>query len=134
MLTRPPLPKGTIGVLVVEDDAILLMDTASAFTAAGMVVFEALDADEAMAILAQRNDISVVITDLDMPTGRMSGRQLVDTITDRWPDVGVVILSGAGEARPRVLPDGVRFLHKPSPPGDLVSAAFAIVSWLTGSL
>ncbi len=134
MPTRPPLPRGTIGILVVEDDALLLMDTASAFTDAGMAVFEARDADDAMVILAQRNDIKLVVADLDMPTGRMSGYQLVDAVADRWPDVGVVILSGAGDARPRVLPDGVRFLHKPSSPGDLVSAAFAVVSRLTGSL
>lgn len=134
MPTRPPLPQGTIGVLVVEDDALLLADTAGSFTAAGMAVFEAHDADGAMVILAQRDDIRVVVTDLDMPTGQMSGRQLVDAVANSWPDVGVVILSGAGEARPKLLPDEVRFLHKPSSPEDLVSAAFGVVSRLTGSL
>ena len=134
MPTRPPLPQGTIGVLVVEDDTILRMDTSDAFANAGMNVFEARNADEAMAVLVQRADISVVITDLDMPLGQMSGHQLVEAIAARWPNIGVVILSGAGAARPRVLAEDVRFLHKPSSPNELVSAAFAIMSRLTGGI
>jgi len=130
---RPPLPKGTIGVLVVEDETLLLMETADAFAAAGTAVFEARHADEAMIILAGRDDISVVVTDLDMPAGQVSGRQLVDTILARWPEIGVVISSGAPTGQGGLLSERIRFVHKPCRPDDLVNAAFAIVSHLTGS-
>ena len=134
MSSPPALRKGSIGILVVDDDAILLEDVAAAFTGAGMAVFEARDADEAMAILVERDDISVVVTDLDMPSGQMSRRDFVEAIGERWPDLGILILSGANVLRPKILPEGVRLFHKPSLPVDLVSAAFAIVSRQTGSL
>lgn len=134
MPTRPPLSRGTIGVLVVEDEPFLLTDTADIFTGAGMAAFEARDADEAVVILSKRNDIRVVITDLAMPLGRMDGRALVRTIAARWPDIGVLVLSGIDRPKPGDLPAGVRFVPKPCHGRDLVSAAFAFVSQQTGSI
>ena len=134
MPTRPPLSSDTIGVLVVENEPFLLMDTADIFTGAGMSAFEARDADEAVVTLSKRDDIRVVITDLDMPLGRMDGHSLVRTIALRWPNVGVLVLSGAATPKPGDLPTGVRFVPKPCHGQDLVSAAFAFVSQQTGSI
>lgn len=134
MPTRPPIPSGTIGVLVVEDEPILLMDTVGIFTDAGMVAFEAHDADTAIRILSERDDIRVVVTDLSMPLGRIDGHALVRNIAMRWPAIGVLIVSGADIPKPGDLPSGVRFVSKPCRGKDLVSAVFAFVSQQTGSI
>jgi CheY-like chemotaxis protein len=121
-------------VLVVEDEAILLMDTADIFTDAGMAAFEAHDADAAIAILSARDDIRVVITDLSMPLGKMDGHAFVRTLATWWPDIGVLVLSGEDAPKPGDLPPGVRFVPKPCRGRDLVSAVFAFVSQQTGSI
>lgn len=110
------------------------METADIFTDAGMSAFEARDADQAVIILSKRDDIRVVITDLDMPLGRMDGRSLVRTIALRWPSIGVLVLSGSDTPKPGDLPAGVRFVSKPCHGQDLVSAAFAFVSQQVGSI
>ena len=113
---------------MVEDEPFLLTDTAAIFNGAGMAAFEARDADEAVTIVSKRDDIGVVITDPTMPLGRMDSRALVHTLAMRWPDIGVLVLSGTVTPKPGALPSGVRFVSKPCRGRDLVSAAFAIVS------
>ena len=123
-----------IGVLVVEDEPLLLMNTADVFSDVGMAVFEARDADEALITLTQRDDIGVLITDLDMPAGQISGRDFIRMVTTRWPGMGIVVVSGAETPKVGDFPEGVRFLSKPFRAKDLVSAAFAIMSRQTGSI
>lgn len=134
MPVRSPLRSGAIGVLVVEDEPLLMMDTADVFTAVGMEAFEARDADAALTILSKRGDINVLITDLAMPLGTMDGRDLIRVVAERWPDIRVLVLSGADTPKPGDLPNGVRFLPKPYRGQDLVSAVFAAVSQQTGSI
>ena len=45
---------------------------------------EAVNADEAMAILESRSDIAVLFTDIQMP-GSMDGLKLAHAVHDRWP-------------------------------------------------
>lgn len=133
-MIRAPVQGHQVGVLVVEDEPILLLETVDVFTEANMVVFEARHADEAMAILSARDDIRVVITDLDMPFGGMGGHEFVRNVTARWPRIGVVVLSGADRPKLGELPSGVQFRSKPCRGSELVSAAYAIVSRQTGSI
>ncbi|MCJ2144805.1 response regulator [Methylobacterium sp. E-066] len=134
MPTLAPLRNDQIGVLVVEDEPLLLLATADVFTEANMTVFEARHANEAMAILSSRDDIRVVITDLDMPLGGMGGHEFVRCVIARWPEIGVVVLSGADRPRLGQFPSGVQFRSKPCHGSELVSAAYAIVSRQTGSI
>ncbi|MER2249028.1 response regulator [Methylorubrum podarium] len=133
-MMQAPLQNHQVGVLVVEDEPILLMETVDVFTEANMIVFEARHADEAMAILSTRDDIRVVITDLDMPLGGMGGHELLRSVTARWPKIGVVVLSGADRPSLGQLPSGVQFRSKPCRGSELVSAVYAIVSRQTGSI
>jgi CheY-like chemotaxis protein len=110
------------------------MDTADVFNDAGKSAFETRDADHAVIILSKRDDIRVVITELDMPLGRMDGHALVRIIALRWPGIGVLVLSGSGTPKPGDLPTGVGFVSKRCRGQDLVSAALAIVSRQTGSI
>lgn len=94
-------------VLVVEDDAIVRMDTASIIEEAGFEVIEAATADEAIVLLEARTDIKVVFTDIEMP-GSMNGLKLAFTVRDRWPPVLIIIASGRIRPDPDEMPAAVR--------------------------
>jgi CheY-like chemotaxis protein len=71
-------------VLIVEDEFLVRIGTRAAVEIAGFDVLEAGDTDEAIAILATRNDIHLVFTDVHMP-GSMDGLKLAHFVRDRWP-------------------------------------------------
>lgn len=101
-----------IGVLVVEDEALVRMVVADALSDEGYHVLEAHNADEALAILEARDDLRLVLTDCDMP-GRIDGLDLAHLVHDRWPEIRLVVTSG--KIRPDLsdLPTQVCFLPKP---------------------
>jgi CheY-like chemotaxis protein len=102
-------------VLVVEDDHLLRLDAADMIAAAGFDVVEAANADEAIAILESRNDITVVFTDIQMP-GSMDGLKLARAVRGRWPPIKIVTTSGQRIVEEIDLPEGGRFLPKPYSP------------------
>jgi CheY-like chemotaxis protein len=102
-------------VLVVEDDHLLRLDAADMISAAGFDVVEAANADEAIAILESRNDITVVFTDIQMP-GSMDGLKLARAVRGRWPPIKIVTTSGQRIFEETDLPEGGRFLPKPYSP------------------
>lgn len=53
---------------------------------AGFAALEAGNADEAVALLELRLDISVLFTDIDMP-GSMDGLKLAHAVRERWPPI-----------------------------------------------
>ena len=57
------------------------------------MAIEAGDADEAVALLQSRPDISLLFTDIDMP-GSMDGLKLAHAVRDRWPPIKILIVSG----------------------------------------
>ena len=124
---RAPLASHQIGVLLVEDDALLAIDIADRLETFGLIVFEARSAAQAIAVLEARSDVRVIITDVDFTAGEMSGFDLARLVAQRWPRVGIVITSG--HARPRLadLPPGSRFFPKPYRDTDLRGAVFAII-------
>ena len=111
-------------ILVVDDDAPLRMVTADLLVDAGYRVIEALDAQEALALLESRSDVRVVLTDWVMP-GEIDGLGLGSIIAERWSGVGTLVTSG--KIYPDDLPDGVRFLAKPYKPIELIQEVEALV-------
>lgn len=99
-------------VLVVEDDVFIMMDTVTTFEDAGLNVIGALNADAALRILEARSDITVLVTDVEMP-GSMNGVLLAAVVRDRWPPVKLIVVSGHRRIEPRELPDDARFIAKP---------------------
>jgi two-component system, response regulator PdtaR len=80
-------------VLVVEDDPLLRMHAVDIVEDAGFTAIEAKDADEAIAILEKRSDITLLFTDIQMP-GSMDGLKLAHAVRDRWPPIKIVVVSG----------------------------------------
>ena len=71
-------------VLIVEDELLIRMHAVDMIESAGFDVVEAENADEAIAILERRADITVVFTDVNMP-GSMDGLKLAAAVRGRWP-------------------------------------------------
>jgi CheY-like chemotaxis protein len=106
-------------VLIVEDDFLIRMNAAEMIADAGFDVVEAASADEAIAILEDRLDITIVFTDIQMP-GSMDGLKLAAAIRGRWPPIKIIATSGLVDVRQDDLPEGGRFLPKPYSPEQIV--------------
>ncbi|QPC91780.1 response regulator [Mesorhizobium sp. INR15] len=114
-------------VLVVEDEAFLLFAIADELREAGYNVLEASNADQAIALLEARQDISLLFTDIDMP-GSMDGLRLSAAVRDRWPPVKIIITSGKRQPAQEAMPSGGVFLPKPYAP----AAVAATIQGLLG--
>ena len=80
-------------VLVVEDEIVLRMRAVDIVEDAGFNAVEAVKADEAIAILESRSDISLLFSDIQMP-GTMDGLKLAHAVHDRWPAIKIILVSG----------------------------------------
>jgi two-component sensor histidine kinase/CheY-like chemotaxis protein len=99
-------------VLVVEDEMVLRMRAADIVEDAGFTPVEAVNADEALAILESRSDIAVLFTDIQMP-GSMDGLKLAHAVHHRWPDIKIVLVSGQVKPSDAERPADSRFFGKP---------------------
>jgi CheY-like chemotaxis protein len=106
-----PMTDG-IAVLVVEDEPLVRMDTVDQFEDEGFQVFEASNANDAIALLANNPSVRVLFTDIDMPGG-MNGLMLAGAVRKRWPLIKIIVTSGHWEMREQDLPVEGRFLLKP---------------------
>lgn len=102
----------TGAVLVVEDEALIRFHIVDELTEHGFQVFEASNADQAIAILEAEPSITLMFTDVDMP-GSMDGLRLSAAVRDRWPPVKIVVTSGKRIVEITDLPDGGVFFAKP---------------------
>lgn len=122
---------GAMGsVLIVEDDVLILMDTLSVFRDAGLDVVGAPSADAAISILESRPDISVVVTDVEMP-GSMNGILLAAQVRERWPPVQLIVVSGYRRIDPREMPPGTQFFSKPY---DVAALSMIVLTLARGTL
>jgi CheY-like chemotaxis protein len=99
-------------VLVVEDDMLLRMRAVDMVEDAGFTPVEAVDADEAVAILESRSDIALLFTDIQMP-GRIDGLKLAHAVHDRWPPIKIILVSGQVKLLDADKPIDSRFFGKP---------------------
>lgn len=131
---RATLASHQLGVLIVDDDAVQLMDMAQTLVDAGMAVFEACSVGEALGVLGARTDVRVMITDVDMCRGDLNGYQLAKVVSARWPEISLLIVSGQSQPKAGDLPEGARFMAKPYAPSMLTANVFAFVSQQSGSI
>jgi len=79
---------------------------------AGYTSVEAVDADEAVAILESRSDIALMFTDIQMP-GSMDGLKLAHAVRERWPPIKIMLVSGQVKPATTDIPAESRFYGKP---------------------
>jgi CheY-like chemotaxis protein len=106
------LPDIPAVVLVVEDEMLLRMRAVEMVEEAGFTSVEAVDADQAVAILESRSDIALLFTDIQMP-GSMDGLKLAHAVRKRWPPIKIILVSGQLKLADLELPADSRFFGKP---------------------
>jgi PAS domain S-box-containing protein len=92
-----PAPSSESGlmILVVDDDPLVLANTAALLEDLGHRVATADSGEAALDTLRQRTDFDILITDQMMPG--MTGSQLARTLKTKRPDLPVLLVSGYAE-------------------------------------
>jgi PAS domain S-box-containing protein len=85
-------------ILVVDDDGLVLMNTAALLEDLGHTVIEATSGRRALDEFGRHPDIDLVITDQAMP--HMTGLQLVEAMRLTRQDLAVIIATGYAEMPP----------------------------------
>lgn len=117
----PSIEGGT--VMVVEDEPAVRNMVAQLLERAGYDVIAVGDGLEAMTAAASGQTIDVLVTDVVMPN--MSGISLADQMMDRYPLLGVILLSGYTAETlniERVAARGATFVPKPITSQRLIQA------------
>jgi PAS domain S-box-containing protein len=108
-------------ILVVEDEASILKLTSRLLTNLGYVVVTANSPEEAINLAKKRSEeINLLLTDVIMPG--MNGRDLVNELLVKYPDLKYIFMSGytsAVIATHGVLEEGMHFIQKPFSARDL---------------
>jgi len=106
---------GTETILLVEDEPSILRMTRTMLERKGYTVLSAATPTEAMEkVKSHSGTIALLMTDVVMP--EMNGRDLAGQITDLYPDIRLLFMSGYTAnviAHQGILDDGVAFLQKP---------------------
>ena len=99
--------------LVVDDDALILMDASDILRDAGFRVHEARSGGEAKAFLeAHSGSVVLLFSDVEMP-GEIDVFSLARYVDEHWPAVEIVIASGRALPTPGDMPDKATFISKP---------------------
>jgi signal transduction histidine kinase len=112
--TAVNIPRDAAGaaILVVEDDVRVRVATVGALEELGYAPIPCGLAEEAIEILAKRDDIRLVITDVVMPG--MTGPELIAVIAPRYPHIAVLFVTGyVGDAGDAGQFAGYEVLRKP---------------------
>jgi CheY-like chemotaxis protein len=117
-------------ILIVEDEALVRMVMAEEFRAAGYVVIECANADEAWDLLKSGVSVDLLFSDVQMP-GRLDGLALAHAAREQFPDLPIVIASAHLPAAEAKIFDV--FLRKPFPPENARRQVVSLLEGLAGS-
>ncbi len=116
-------------VLVVEDDPDVRSLVISLLQRLSYNILEAGDGTEALAALQVSSRIDLLLSDVVLPGG-MSGPDLAEQVTDRYPGIKVLFMSGYPDARHRRSPlvENTELLGKPFGKRDLAQKVRAVLN------
>jgi CheY-like chemotaxis protein len=116
--------RGSETIFVVEDDPMVRALASAQLRGLGYQVIEAERGDTALAMLQQRPDIDLLLSDVTMPGG-VSGPQLAKAAQQIRPRLRVLLTSGSGEQAVmdhNDLPPDMPLLSKPYRRAELAAA------------
>jgi two-component system, response regulator PdtaR len=114
-------------VLVAEDEELVRLYAAHLLADAGYKVVEVANAEAALSAMADRPDIRVLFTDIQMP-GKLDGIQLARKVHEQWPQVLLLITSGGRQPAKSEIADHGHFIPKPYCPNDVLKETAAMDS------
>ncbi|PWE54268.1 histidine kinase [Metarhizobium album] len=97
-------------ILLVEDDALIRMDTADILAELGHTVIEAGSAEQAIKMMEEQA-VDLLFTDIGLPG--LSGSELAIRTRESRPDIAVVFASGNDQVPPLAGSGASFFLRKP---------------------
>ena len=112
--TREKAEPSARRILVVEDEALICVETADTFEHLGFEVHIALSAEEALRRLRDGLAIDILFTDINL-AGPMNGETLAELARELKPGLVVAYTSGT-VAAPSHTVAGSRFVAKPYAP------------------
>ena len=122
--------KTTVRVFVVEDDFIIQETLQVALEDGGYEVATASSGEEAVAMLeAEASDARVLLTDVNLSPGKLTGWHVAKRARELKPDVPVVYITGASghEWASKGVPNSV-LLQKPFAPAQAVTAVSQLLN------
>ena len=99
-------------ILIVEDDVLTNEYLEFILEQAGYKVVSAASADEAAALLEGRDDVQLIVIDINLP-GTMNGLKLAAAVKARKPEMNIIIVTGYGAPQADEIPPGSLFVPKP---------------------
>ncbi|WP_245479674.1 hybrid sensor histidine kinase/response regulator [Hansschlegelia zhihuaiae] len=105
-----PSPVGGLTILLVDDDALVLVSTAEMLEDLGHQVLIASSSEAALALLSTDRQVDLVITDHAMP--EMTGLELAEIVKATRPTLPIILASGFAEL-PKIVKADVYKLAKP---------------------
>ena len=108
-------------ILTVEDEFLVREYLSGILEEAGYSIISVQDADEAIAVLESRNDVRLIITDINMP-GTVDGLKLAAAVRGRWPPIKIIITTGLRPPTKDEMLTGSLLLQKPYNPVSVVEA------------
>jgi two-component system, response regulator PdtaR len=100
------------GILIVEDEVLTSEYLEFVLQEAGYEAIPAASAEEAIQILEHRDDVDLVVTDINLP-GVMNGLQLAALVRSRWPVMNIIVVTGYSAPKSEEIPPGSLFVPKP---------------------
>jgi two-component system cell cycle sensor histidine kinase/response regulator CckA len=129
----PVSARGWETILLVEDEEAVRLLAFTVLRKNGYQVLLAADPEAALSICDEiEGPIHLLLTDVVMPG--MSGRELADRLTSRYPDLKVLYISGYAEnaiSHHGLLDPGINFLAKPFNPGTLANRVRRVLDMST---
>jgi CheY-like chemotaxis protein len=121
---EPIKARRALRILAVDDDPIVLLNTATTLTDMGHEVLQADSGPAALDVLA-REPVDLLLTDYTMP--KMTGDELIDRAREASPGLKAIIASGFASV-PEGKALGVPRLAKPFSDGELARAIEAMAA------
>ena len=109
-------------ILIVEDEFLIRLTLSEVLADEGYEVLEAETGDAALALLENTPDVTVLLTDIQLP-GTLDGRALAQRARVSRPDLPVIFMTGRPETM-QGQPTGGRemFVAKPYLPSEICRA------------
>lgn len=86
-------------ILLVDDEALVRLGTASLLEELDFCVLQASSAAQALELLAEHSDVDIMVTDFRMPD--MDGMELIERAKLILPDVCAILMTGYAIDDPR---------------------------------